>query len=239
MVSLWHRPNNMRIILLALLLWATQAVAITVTAHAWIVADSDGHVIQSVNGDQVRSIASITKLMTTMIVLDSGQPLNQRLGQHTRGELIQLAMIRSDNWAADQLCQHYPGGRTACVQAMNRKANSLNMPNTRFVDPTGLGVMNVSTGQDLINLVKAARDYPEVRTASQQPWVRIGRQIVYNTNRIVNSDFLVSKTGYIRAAGGCIVMMLDTWIGQRIVILLGSRNTQTRISEAQAVATLF
>ena len=148
-------------------------------------------------------------------------------------------MIRSDNWAADQLCQHYPGGRTACVMAMNRKADSLRMSNTRFVDPTGLGVMNVSTGQDLIHLVRAARNYSEIRTASQQPWVRIGRQIVYNTNRIVNSDFLVSKTGYIRAAGGCVVMMMDTWIGQRIVILLGSRSTQTRIPEAQAVATLF
>jgi serine-type D-Ala-D-Ala endopeptidase (penicillin-binding protein 7) len=236
---LWHLPNNMQVFLLALALWATPVVAITVTAEAWIVADSDGRIIQSVNGEQVRSIASITKLMTTMIVLDSGQPLSQKLGSNTRGELIQLAMIRSDNWAADQLCQHYPGGRTACVMAMNRKADSLRMSNTRFVDPTGLGVMNVSTGQDLIHLVRAARNYSEIRTASQQPWVRIGRQIVYNTNRIVNSDFLVSKTGYIRAAGGCVVMMMDTWIGQRIVILLGSRSTQTRIPEAQAVATLF
>jgi D-alanyl-D-alanine endopeptidase (penicillin-binding protein 7) len=229
----------MKFLLLSLLLWASQASATTVTAEAWIVADSNGQVIQSVNADQVRSIASITKLMTTMVVLDAAQPLTQRLGRHTRRELIQLAMIRSDNWAADQLCQHYPGGRLACVAAMNRKAETLNMINTKFVDPTGLGVMNVSTGQDLIHLVRAARDYPEVRSDSQQPWVRIGRQIVYNTNRLVNSDFLVSKTGYIRAAGGCVVMMLDTWIGQRIVILLGSRNTQTRIPEAQAVAMLF
>ena len=228
----------MRTAILALTLWATQAVATTVTAEAWVVAHSDGQVIHAVNGDQVRSIASITKLMTTMVVLDSGQQLTQRLGRHTRRELIQLAMIRSDNWAADQLCQHYPGGRQACVIAMNHKAASLGMFNTKFVDPTGLGVMNVSTGQDLIHLVRAAQNYPEIRADSQQPWVRIGRQIVYNTNRIVNSDFLVSKTGYIRAAGGCVVMMLDTWIGQRIVILLGSRNTQTRIPEAQAVATL-
>lgn len=229
----------MRTAILALTLWATQAVATTVTAEAWVVAHSDGQVIHAVNGDQVRSIASITKLMTTMVVLDSGQQLTQRLGRHTRRELIQLAMIRSDNWAADQLCQHYPGGRQACVIAMNHKAASLGMFNTKFVDPTGLGVMNVSTGQDLIHLVRAAQNYPEIRADSQQPWIRIGRQIVYNTNRIVNSDFLVSKTGYIRAAGGCVVMMLDTWIGQRIVILLGSRNTQTRIPEAQAVATLF
>jgi serine-type D-Ala-D-Ala endopeptidase (penicillin-binding protein 7) len=102
----------MRIAILALALWATPVVATTVTAEAWIVADSDGRIIQSVNGDQVRSIASITKLMTTMIVLDSEQSLTQRLGQHTRRELIQLAMIKSDNRAADQLCQHYPGGRS-------------------------------------------------------------------------------------------------------------------------------
>lgn len=236
---MWHQQNNMRIAILALLLWVTQAVATTVTAEAWIVADSDGRVLHSVNGDQVRSIASITKLMTTMVVLDSEQSLTQRLGQHTRRELIQLAMIKSDNRAADQLCQHYPGGRVACVEAMNRKAQSLNMTNSRFVDPTGLGVMNVSTGQDLIHLVRAARNYPEIRADSQQPWVRIGRQIVYNTNRLVNADFLVSKTGYIRAAGGCLVMMMDTWIGQRIVILLGSRNTHTRIPEAQTVSMLF
>lgn len=229
----------MKFLFLALLLWANPVLATTVTAQAWIVAHSNGQVIHSVNADQVRSIASITKLMTTMVVLDAAQPLSQRLGRHTRRELIQLAMIRSDNWAADQLCQHYPGGRQACVAAMNRKAESLGMVNTRFVDPTGLGVMNISTGQDLIHLVRAARDYAEIRTDSQQPWVRIGREIVYNTNRIVNSDFLVSKTGYIRAAGGCVVMMLDTWIGQRIVILLGSRNTQTRIPEAQAVVMLF
>lgn len=228
----------MKIIVLGLLMWAHQVLATTVTAEAWIVANGDGQVIHAVNADQVRSIASITKLMTTMVVLDAAQPLSQRLGRHTRRELIQLAMIRSDNWAADQLCQHYPGGRMACVKAMNRKAESLHMVSTKFVDPTGLGVMNVSTGQDLIHLVRAARNYEEIRTDSQQPWVRIGRQIVYNTNRLVNSDFLVSKTGYIRAAGGCIVMMLDTWIGQRIVILLGSRSTQTRIPEAQAVAML-
>lgn len=229
----------MRTVLIALLLWANHAVATTVTAQAWIVADSEGHVIQSVNGDQVRSIASITKLMTTMVVLDREQSLTQQLGAYTRHQLIQLAMIRSDNWAADQLCQHYPGGRSACVAAMNAKAHELNMINTRFVDPTGLGVMNVSTGQDLVHLVRAATKYPEIRSASQQPWVRIKQQIVYNTNRLVNSDFLVSKTGYIRAAGGCVVMMMNTYIGQRIVILLGSRNTQTRLPEAQAVATLF
>jgi D-alanyl-D-alanine endopeptidase (penicillin-binding protein 7) len=229
----------MRVLAIALMLWANHVLATTVTAEAWIVADSEGRVIQSVNSDQVRSIASITKLMTTMVVLDAEQSLTQRLGRHTRRELIQLAMIRSDNWAADQLCQHYPGGRTACVQAMNRKAHDLGMPSTRFVDPTGLGVMNVSTGQDLIKLVRSARNYSEVRSASQQPWVRIGQQIVYNTNRLVSSDFLVSKTGYIRAAGGCVVMMMDTLIGQRIVVLLGSRNTHTRIPEAKAVATLF
>jgi D-alanyl-D-alanine endopeptidase (penicillin-binding protein 7) len=229
----------MHAILLALVLWATPVAAATVTAQAWIVADSDGHVIQSVNGDQVRSIASITKLMTTMVVLDRDQDLTQRLGSYTRQELIQLAMIRSDNWAADQLCQHYPGGRSACVSAMNAKAQELKMHSTRFVDPTGLGIMNVSTGQDLVHLVLAARNYPEIRSASQQPWVRIGRQMVYNTNRLVNSEFLVSKTGYIRAAGGCVVMMLNTYIGQRIVILLGSRSTQTRLPEAQAVSTLF
>jgi D-alanyl-D-alanine endopeptidase (penicillin-binding protein 7) len=228
-----------------LLLASTNIYAEKITATSWLVADQSGHIIQSENINQQRSIASITKLMTVMVVLDSGADLNEYIRPYTRKELIQLAMVRSDNRASEQLCEHYPQGRDACVKAMNRKAKELAMPNTRFVDPTGLGVMNVSTADDLIKLVQAAQDYPEIVAASSTSQVKIKMKkkwlVFRNTNPIIGQrhEFIVSKTGWIRAAGGCIVMMLDTDVGRRIVVVLGSKNTRTRIPEAEFIATVF
>ena len=231
--------------IIALLLWVstTAAADIPITAQAWLVADDSGQVLSGENITDQRSIASITKVMTAMVVLDQAQPLDQRIGGYTRRELIQLAMVRSSNSAADTLCQHYPGGRSACVAAMNSRARQLDMNDTKFVDATGLGVMNVSTGQDLVKLVMAAKQYPELVTDSQQAQVTVGksrhRTTVRNTNPRVDSSVWISKTGYIRAAGGCIVMMLDTELGRRIVVLLGSANTRTRIPEAWYLSRRF
>ena len=128
---------------------------------------------------------------------------------------------------------------------MNSKARSLGMINTQFTDPTGLGVMNVSTAYDLIKLVRGAELYPEIREASRMSEVKIKIKkkwlIFRNTNPIIGKrhDFIVSKTGWIRASGGCIVMMLDTDVGRRIVVVLGSKNTHTRIPEAEFIATNY
>jgi D-alanyl-D-alanine endopeptidase (penicillin-binding protein 7) len=127
---------------------------------------------------------------------------------------------------------------------MNQKAKGLGMVNTRFVDPTGLGVMNVSTANDLIKLVQAAKDYPEIVAASSMSQVKIKMKkkwmVFRNTNPIIGQrhEFIVSKTGWIRAAGGCIVMMVDTDIGRRIVVVLGSKNTRTRIPEAEFISKI-
>lgn len=216
-----------------------------ITAVSWLVANGEGDIIQSENIYQERSIASITKLMTVMVVLDADQDLDQFIKPYTRRELIQLAIVHSDNRASEMLCQNYPGGRTECVKAMNAKSKKLGMINSRFVDPTGLGVMNVSTAYDLIKLVKAAQYYPEIREASGMSEVKIKIKkkwlIFRNTNPIIGKrhDFIVSKTGWIRASGGCIVMMLDTDVGRRIVVVLGSKNTHTRIPEAEFIATNY
>ncbi len=216
-----------------------------ITATSWLVANGQGEIIQSENIYQTRSIASITKLMTVMIVLDAHQDLDQYIKPYTRQELIQLAIVHSDNRASEMLCQNYPGGRSDCVKAMNIKARSLGMINTQFTDPTGLGVMNSSTAYDLIKLVRAAELYPEIVSASKMSEVKIKikkKWLVFkNTNPIIGKrhDFIVSKTGWIRASGGCIVMMLDTDVGRRIVIVLGSKNTHTRIPEAEFIATNF
>lgn len=233
-----------KFLLVVLGLMASACYAKDITATAWLVANGDGDIIQSENMHERRSIASITKLMTVMVVLDASQDLDQYLRPYTRKELIQLAIVHSDNRASESLCSNYPGGRSACVTAMNAKARWLGMLDTSFVDPTGLGVMNSSTAYDLIKLVKAAENYQEIVEASNMGAVKIKHKkkfmVFKNTNPLVaHSDFIVSKTGYIRASGGCIVMMLDTKIGRRIVVLLNSKNTKTRIPEAYKLASSY
>lgn len=212
-----------------------------ITAKSWLVADGQGQVIKGDNPDQIRSIASISKLMTVMVVLDAHQDLSERVNMFTRQQLLEMALVHSNNKAAQTLCENYPSGLHGCIQAMNLKAKLLGMPNTNFVEPTGLGVMNVSTATELIKLVQAASTYPEIVKASQTSEVKIQIKkrwfIFKNTNPIIGKrhKFIVSKTGYINASGGCIVMMLDTDIGNRIVIVLGSKNTHTRIPEAEFI----
>lgn len=214
-----------------------------ITATSWLVANEHGDIIKSENIYQQRSIASITKLMTVMVVLDSNQDLDEYIKPYTRKELIQLAIVHSDNHASEMLCKHYPTGRDGCIQAMNRKATFLGMIDTKFVDPTGLGVMNYSTAYDLIKLVRSAEMYSEIVEASKMSAVKIKHKkkflVFRNTNPLTaTKEFIVSKTGYIRAAGGCIVMMLDTDMGRRIVVLLNSKNTKTRIPEAFQLASI-
>ena len=227
------------------LLYNGQATAVPITAQSWLVADSSGKIIQGENTKEVRSIASISKLMTAMIVLDAKQDLDEYIKPYTRRELIQLAIVNSDNKAADALCNNYPGGKSSCVKALNDKAFFLSLPNTRFIEPTGLSVFNVSTAEELVKMVIAASHYPEIVQASKTSQVKIKirkKWIVFNnTNPIIGKrhEFIVSKTGYIRASGGCIAMMLDTDIGRRVVIVLGSKNTHTRIPEAEFIATKF
>ena len=237
----------MRLLLLLALFLSQLSFASTtpvkITATSWLVADTNGKIINGENTDQVRSIASISKLVTVMAVLDAKQDLSEDLHPYTRKQLIQLALVKSDNAAAQKLCDHYPGGSTACIYAMNIKMKALGLDNTRFVEPTGLSVFNVSTASELIKVVQSAQEYKEIVEASKSSQVKIKirkKWLVFNnTNPIIGKrhDFIVSKTGYIRASGGCIVMMLDTDIGRRIVVVLGSKNTHTRIPEAEFIAT--
>ncbi len=213
----------------------------SITAQSWLVADRDEKIIAGENINEVRSIASITKLVSAMVVLDAQQDLDQFLKPYTRRELIHLSIVRSDNNAADSLCKHYPGGYTSCVAAMNQKVKDLGLTNTKFTDATGLGVMNISTAKELIKIIVTASTYPELVHASKMSAVKIEAKkkwlVFRNTNPIIGQrhDFIISKTGYIRASGGCIVMMLDTDIGRRIVVVLGSKNTHTRIPEAEFI----
>jgi D-alanyl-D-alanine endopeptidase (penicillin-binding protein 7) len=221
-----------------------RSTTVPVTAVSWLVSTDSGQIIQGKNTQLSRSIASITKLMTAMVVLNSGQDLDQlitdpRLGSHSRRELIQMAMIKSNNAAAYSLCEHYTGGVTECVKAMNQQAQALGMINTKFVDPTGLGIMNISTAEDLVKMTSAAQYYPELVQASNTAVLKISNQnklqILHNTNPAVarRQDLVISKTGYIKAAGGCVVMMVKQGELSKIVVVLGSQTTRTRIPEAE------
>ncbi len=229
---------------LILLLLASPVFGQKITATSWLVADSDGKIIEGSNISEVRSIASITKLMTAMVVLDAKQDLDEYIKPYTRKELIQLMLVKSDNRAAEVLCEKYPYGRSACIAAMNHKAQDLGLTNTRYADPSGLNIMNISTAEELVKIVIASSKYPEIVEASNMPQGKIkqktGWVVFNNTNPLVaTKDFIISKTGYIRASGGCIVTMLDTKIGRRIVVLLNSKNTYTRIPEANLIASLY
>lgn len=183
----------------------------------------------------MRPIASITKLMTAMVVLDARLPLDEKLkvdisqtpemkgvysrvrlnSEISRKEMLLLALMSSENRAAASLAHHYPGGYNAFINAMNAKAKSLGMNNTRFVEPTGLSVHNVSTARDLTKLLIATKQYPligqlsttreEMATFSNPAYTLPFR----NTNHLVyrdNWNIQLTKTGFTNAAGHCLVM---------------------------------
>lgn len=233
------------ILLTLLCCWqSANAKSVPITATSWLVADENGRIIQGENVTQQRSIASITKLMTAMVVLDADQDLEERINGVTRKDLLQLMLVKSDNKAADALCENYPTGRSGCILAMNFKAWNLGLTNTHYADPSGLNVMNVSTAEELIKIVMLSSHYKEIVEASNTAHGKIKKKkssfAFNNTNPLVaTKEFVVSKTGYIRASGGCIVMMLDTKIGRRIVVLLNSKNTRTRIPEADKLALAY
>jgi len=232
----------MKNLLLALCLFCSNACAMNITAHSWLETDDQGNLIEGSNITEVRSIASITKLMTVIAVLDNEPNMQEKIGKYTREQLIQLALVKSDNDAAKALCDNFPGGKFECVKYMNEKAHSLGMLRTKFVEPTGLSPMNISTALDLLSLVFEASNYPEIVKASQTAVlsIKVGKKTLHfnNTNPIVGKrhNFIISKTGTTNAAGGCIVMMLDTNVGRRIVILLGSKDGKVRIPEAEFIA---
>jgi D-alanyl-D-alanine endopeptidase (penicillin-binding protein 7) len=242
----------------------SNAQPVRITATSWLVADTDGNILQGNNTSQIRAIASITKLVTSMVVLDSRQSLDEHIYMKkfqkslTRREVMELALVHSDNQAADALCQNYRFGYTACIHAMNIKMNEVGMHNTRFYDATGLSHSNVSTAEDLIKLVQVSHHYPEIIQAVQKGSVSVPAVVkvkhkkkkkkiteiksvfltFVNTNPLVRTGapVTVSKTGFNNASGGCLVMQMSTALGERIVVVLGSRNTRTRFPEAEAIA---
>ena len=221
-----------------------------ILAKSWLIADGDGTVLESENIEIQQPIASITKLMTAIVVLDANESLQQPLNKKFRGltvnreQLINLAIIRSDNQAARMLCEVYHRGYQSCIDDMNHKAQILGMSNTRFVDSSGLDNRNVSTPRDLIKLLLTAERYKEIVHASNQA---VGELIkpkkkkfiryrYTNTNPLVAKyNVIVSKTGYVRASGGCLVMSVNIDGKKKLFVVLNSSTTRTRIRDMETL----
>jgi D-alanyl-D-alanine endopeptidase (penicillin-binding protein 7) len=228
-----------------------------------LVLDQDtNEVLFSKNSQAVLPIASLTKLMTAMVVTGAEQPLDDMItitdadidtekGSHSRlkvgtqlrrEEMLHLALMASENRAANALGRNYPGGLPAFVAAMNQKARALGMNDTRYVEPTGLSSANQSSARDLATLVKAAHEVPLIRELSTSPeyMVEVGNRPVQfrNTNGLVKSpewDIGLQKTGYISEAGRCLVMQAKLAGRHLIMVFLDSAGKYSRIGDAERV----
>ena len=232
------------------------------SASALVFDQKAGDALFQKNANTVSPIASITKLMTAMVVLDSVPNLDASIaiseedvdtlrGSRSRlhvGAVLSretallLALMSSENRAAHALARHYPGGLNAFVTAMNHKAQSLGMGHTRFDDPTGLSSNNVSTAHDLARMVAAAYRYPLIRewsTTSDATVEVSGRPLAFhNTNPLVKNrswDVGLSKTGYIHEAGKCLVMQARVAEKPVVIVLLDSAGKLTRVGDANRI----
>lgn len=219
--------------------------------QSYLIADASGNVLSEENSNLKRPIASISKLMVSLLAIkqDLGEtldipatrtvqssiPRNQK--SLTRKELLTLALVKSDNFAAQILCSNIPN----CIDEMNSKARELGMVDTFFVEPTGLSKENVSTANDLLKLMIEASYYTPITETSSMPNAEIvtGKNIirVNNTNPLTHKlNITLSKTGFTNPAGQCLVMAVAAPIGQRFMVLLGSKN---RIADMEKLYKKF
>lgn len=231
------------------------------SSAALVLDTTHSSVLYSRHSGVALPIASITKLMTALVVMDAGQPLDEMLTVSTedrgsrgrgarlapgtsltRGDLLHLALMASENRAAHALGRNYPGGIAACVAAMNAKARELGMASAHFVEPTGLSDENVASPEDLSKLVMAAAKVPAIREYSTDSayMVQVGRRMV----RFGNTDSLVArpdwkievqKTGYISQAGRCLVMQTVIEDRTLVIVLLNSFGKRTRVADARRI----
>lgn len=243
-------------------LWQVTENLVVQSSAALVVDQNDGDMLYQKNAQVAVPIASITKLMTAMVVLDANLQMSQPViitdddvdyvrrsrsrlqvgSAMTRETALLLALMSSENRAANALARHYPGGRQAFVRAMNAKAKNLGMTRTRFEDPTGLSSNNVSTAVDLGKMVLAAYQYPQIREFSTVPEAFVdvgGSELAYhNTNPLVKSaawNVGLSKTGFIHEAGKCLVMQVRVANRSVVIVLLDSNGGKARVQDANRI----
>lgn len=242
---------------------SSAALAARLASDAVFVQDVDsGAALLSKDPRTARPIASISKLMTAMVVLDARQSLSERLkvtdedvdrlkfssskldvgAELSRSEMLRLALMASENRAAHALARTYPGGVPAFVAAMNHKAKSLGLKATYFGDPTGLNPKNVASPEDLARLVQEASQYPLIRRYSTEAERKVdvvsAKKVFHNTNPLVSHgllDVVLQKTGYIAEAGRCLVM--QAFINHRAtrIVLLNAEHSEARLQDALTI----
>jgi len=211
---------------------------------------SKKEMVISSDANVTRSIASITKIMTAMVALDHDRNLNRYIvvrgggklpaGLHTRRDVMRAMLIRSDNQAADALAADFPGGERAFVRAMNQRAQRMNLNTMRFADASGLNAGNVATAGEVAEMVQAAALYPFIVETSVQKQAlfdinlrqRVRTIELHNTNRPLLFEFdeiMISKTGFTRAAGWCVALMVEKKGRTFVVVVLGAQTKQQRL----------
>ncbi|QYJ78187.1 D-alanyl-D-alanine endopeptidase [Shewanella acanthi] len=236
-----------------------------VAANSALVVDlKTNEILYSSNPDTVRPIASVTKLMTAMVVLDAKLPMDEKLDINikdtkemrgvysrvrigsviSRKEMLLLTLMSSENRAAASLAHHYPGGYKAFIRAMNDKAKALGMKNTRYVEPTGLSAKNVSSARDLVVLLKASQGYPMLGelSSTEKKTVTFAKPKYSldfrNTNRLVSKDnwnIHLTKTGFTNPAGHCLVMRTEMAKRQVAFVVLDAYGKYTHLADANRV----
>jgi D-alanyl-D-alanine endopeptidase (penicillin-binding protein 7) len=233
-------------------------------SEAALVTTASGREIYSKQSETPMAIASITKLMSAMVVLDSGLPLDEKItitkedrdlirltgsrlkygATLDRRTLLQLALMSSENRAARALARNHPGGEAAFVEAMNRKARGIGMQQAAFVDPAGLEAGNVASARDLLVMMEAAGEYPLIRKATTthkmtvHPYRKLGPLTFGNTNRLLKNeawDIQLSKTGYINESGRCLVMQARVDDNDLKIILLNSFGKLTPFGDSNRI----
>ena len=240
------------VIIFFLTSFATQARTRPPEPSVWLYNQTQDQVVAEKNSHQVRPFASITKLMTAMIVIDQDWNWERRLqlsklagsrlptGRYTRGELLRALLINSDNAAAETFAADYPGGRSAFLHAMNQRAWNLGMYSTQFQDPSGLSSGNVSNAGDLGTMIRAAGEYSIIRDISTQSHVAVETHSrkrtrimeLNNTNgRALGmiDNVRVGKTGFTNPAGFCIGMQVEQQGEVYLIVVLGAKNSAKRL----------
>jgi len=253
----------------AALLMSISAAAFAVpmgSQSVLVVEDETGKVLLEKNATAVVPIASLTKLMTAMVVLDSKLDMDEKISidrddvdtfKHSssrvpvgaslsRGDVLQLALMSSDNRAAASLARTFPGGPTAFKAAVDAKIKALGMSSTRIEEPTGLSPNNISSAADLVKMANAAGHYPEIRrmsTDEREVITMKGRKVEYrNTNRLVGAkgwDIGLSKTGYTAEAGRCLIMRISEAGRNATVVLLNAKANSARLVDALNIRRLL
>lgn len=238
--------------------WGKTKVPKNIEPSVWVYNVTRDRVEYAYNSEQVRPIASITKIMTAMVALDHNKDLSRTLKLSTRvasnlprqtynrWQLFQAMLVRSDNAAAETLAEDYPGGREAFIRKMNQQAQQWGMKNTRFEDPTGLSANNISSVDDVANMMETSAGYWLIQEISTRKQIAVETQFkkkirtvsLNNTNSPLLFEFdniIVSKTGLTSKAGWCLGLVVEQKRQQFVIVVLGEPTKQERIRTIQKI----